>query len=455
MVTNAKLIYITLRCICIMYLLPIGYVAALFTYRGWFRGQEQTWELVFLRSGDITAHLWIFAICWFCVSVTMLIRTFFEYLGWSIMLADNIPEDDPVIVRAFHKACDGLHIRADKLAINRNVKAKSPFIIGIIHPQIILPEKDYTEQDLEMIFFHELSHYKHRDLIYKGMVVLIKTVHFFNPVVYMLLARVNLWSEYMADVSALEASGNLYNAKPYFDNIVKLIPGGSDQDKAAGVISTLAKNDDILQRRVDFMTKYLKVKAAGKVVTAALAGAFILLSASTAYASGKTVADLHNIVYQSTEKRTNFTDNIVADNVDTGSVAASDVNTLEEHYITIDDLNQGDVKTIYPPEDDIMSITAGVMYNFDWNVESNTRHVSGEYYIKAGQKVSVYAYVTPTTKDFWLGIMKPGSAWYVEGKRSASHTFTVSSSGYYRVFVQNNYKDGTNLHAVGNYIYDN
>lgn len=65
-------------------------------------------------------------------------------------------------------------------------RAVSPMLMGFSRPVIVLPSEDYTEQELEMIFCHELMHLKRGDLWYKLLLMLSNSVHWFNPIVYLM-----------------------------------------------------------------------------------------------------------------------------------------------------------------------------------------------------------------------------------------------------------------------------
>lgn len=197
------------------------------------------------------------------------------------------------------------------------------------------------------------------------------------------------------------------------------------------------------------MIKYQKVKSAGKVVTAALAMIFVLASGTTAYASGKTVADLHNVIYQKTENFVNVRDEAAVGK----TVVAED--GLIEYHCKIEDLDKEGLEIVYSSDEDIATVAAGVHYNFDWQVNPNTRHVSGPYTVDTNQKLVVSASVTPINKTYCLGIMDDhGNAYYVRGTGGLAHNFSIPERSRYRVFVQNDYKDGTILHAVGNFVYE-
>lgn len=62
---------------------------------------------------------------------------------------------------------------------------KSPMVLGIIKPILLLPNNVKTE-DLEYIFRHELIHLKRNDISYKLIIFLVTTMHWFNPIVHIM-----------------------------------------------------------------------------------------------------------------------------------------------------------------------------------------------------------------------------------------------------------------------------
>lgn len=451
MLVNAKLVYKTLRLICLLYLIPLGYIVLLLTYKGWFDGSVGKWKLVFAFSDKFTAVLVLLAVYWFLHANSLISGYVAEGMKWKRKLADNIPEDDPMVVRVHERVCKKLHLSAKRIKLNRNVTVNSPLAVGWIRKQILLPETDYTEDQLEMILYHELSHHKNGDLKYKTLAMVATLIHCFNPAAVYVFKMINQWSEYIADVTALEIADDM-SAKQYFDNIRRLIPGGKDELEASPFVSALDEDSEMLMRRVDFMIKYQTVKRAGKVVTAMFAAIFAIMSVSTTYASAKIAADIHSEVYKNLENLKNETDEGLE--LEVGKSYVSQDGTVV-HYIPAKDLDMEGMQEVSIPEEDSVFFTAGVTYSFSWGVQSNTRHVSGEYTVYAGQTVSVSVTVTPNDKNYWLGIMDDdGNAWYVEGRGSAAHNFNITRTNKYRVFVQNNYKDGTYLHATGSFVYE-
>lgn len=62
----------------------------------------------------------------------------------------------------------------------------TPAVFGIKSPVILMPDIDYTDEELYYIFLHELLHIKHKDLITKGLSDVIASIHWWNPIVSLL-----------------------------------------------------------------------------------------------------------------------------------------------------------------------------------------------------------------------------------------------------------------------------
>jgi len=75
----------------------------------------------------------------------------------------------------------------------------SPVITGLLKPVLLLPHDKYSEQELSFIFRHELVHYQRRDLWYKMILTIANGLHWFNPFVYLMVARAGMDIEISCD----------------------------------------------------------------------------------------------------------------------------------------------------------------------------------------------------------------------------------------------------------------
>lgn len=75
----------------------------------------------------------------------------------------------------------------------------SPLVTGLFKPLILLPSDDYSDKELEFILAHERTHIRRHDLWYKLLLLIANAVHWFNPIVYLMVRRAARDLEYSCD----------------------------------------------------------------------------------------------------------------------------------------------------------------------------------------------------------------------------------------------------------------
>ena len=66
----------------------------------------------------------------------------------------------------------------------RTADAASPMVLGLARPVLLLPEGTLPAEELEVVLHHELTHLKRHDVAYQALLLLARTVHWFNPLVW-------------------------------------------------------------------------------------------------------------------------------------------------------------------------------------------------------------------------------------------------------------------------------
>lgn len=181
------------------------------------------------------------------------------------------------------------------------------------------------------------------------------------------------------------------------------------------------------------MTKYrTSGEKIAKSVTVALTLVFAMVSSVTAHAAGIGVAEAN--------------DAFLKDN--------QEVVAYEEFSVTE---GWSDEMVVETSEDvEIVYITDGIMYlgsgNISWEVPAGTRYVTSSIYMAEGTEVHIACSASPTDCTYWFGLMAASSTCYiVEGTGAGSHVFTVPSSGYYRIMVEN--RSSETITVNGGYSY--
>ena len=75
---------------------------------------------------------------------------------------------------------------------------------GLLRPRLLLPHEGYDLQDLRYILRHELCHLKRRDMLLKLVLLAANAMHWFNPVVYLMLRQADEDIELACDSAATD-----------------------------------------------------------------------------------------------------------------------------------------------------------------------------------------------------------------------------------------------------------
>lgn len=80
----------------------------------------------------------------------------------------------------------------------------TPAVTGVLHPQLLLPHEGYDLNDLRYILRHELCHLKRRDMLLKLVLLAANAMHWFDPVVYLMLHQADEDIELACDSAATD-----------------------------------------------------------------------------------------------------------------------------------------------------------------------------------------------------------------------------------------------------------
>ena len=129
---------------------------------------------------DMTAYLWL-AGCLLFLSAHI-----FSFLHYKRqLLKKGMAVKDRYILQQVRNISRKLQMKP-KIRILRYREAESPMVIGFLKPILVLPDCDYSEEELFFILKHELIHIKRHDIYFKLLFVMANALHWFNPFIYMM-----------------------------------------------------------------------------------------------------------------------------------------------------------------------------------------------------------------------------------------------------------------------------
>lgn len=209
----------------------------------------------------------------------------------------SFPANDGCTLALFQQICVELHIHR-KVKIQICPEVHSPTIIGIVHPMILIPEKNFAEQDLYYILKHELLHYKNKDLLFKKLLLLLRSLYWFNPLMNNITYLFNEYCEFCCDNSVLASASN--SERIYYANLIVSIAENATCKNCSPVYTASFSSKNELIRRIEFIMKkpviYRNKKKAGILI----ALFFVMICPLNAYASTYgTLKAIHTYVYHS------------------------------------------------------------------------------------------------------------------------------------------------------------
>ncbi|MEC1178950.1 M56 family metallopeptidase [Metasolibacillus meyeri] len=211
-----------------------------------------------LSIWQVAMIIWILGILLFFVYHLVRHRRFTKMLKkWSqivddtdtIHLLEAIKDEMKIIRKVGIKECSFVH---------------SPKLVGFINHTILLPNNEYSNEELKIILKHELVHLKRKDLWYKAFVMLVYSIHWFNPLFYLFVRELDKLCEYSCDEVVKNA--NIELRKTYSQTILY----AEKYSRRASIFSTnfIGDSQSIKKRILSIMDT--RKKKSGVIVIALL-----------------------------------------------------------------------------------------------------------------------------------------------------------------------------------------
>ncbi|MEG1501712.1 MAG: M56 family metallopeptidase, partial [Clostridiales bacterium] len=131
----------------------------------------------------------LLALVWLLGAVIFLLWQIIGYYIFSTRMKKmSIPVDNPQIRDIFQYQMGKINI-SKKIDLMFSFQAGSPMLMGFFSPTLFLPQRNYSGEELEFIFCHELIHCQRGDIFYKLLLLMANACHWFNPLIYLMVKR--------------------------------------------------------------------------------------------------------------------------------------------------------------------------------------------------------------------------------------------------------------------------
>lgn len=409
----------------VLYLIPIAFVLV-FVQRLDFSIYGIAWLSEFWHvSTSPMRKAYLPAACiWILGLMPGIIFRIVQYRKLKCILKGNVPLED--------KNCQKLICGyEEKYGLNhvevcQNDLTGFPISTGILRPQIVLPMKEYTEKELHMILEHEMNHIKNHDLVWKKLGLLAVFIHWWNPLVYVLLKKLILQEEIECDIKTCENSSR-FTKKEY----CMYLAGMEESEDDMVFASALCKSKKDLFRRLEGMVRGKKYKKRTAVISCIVLS---LIAVFPSYAASEGMVRLNERWVSETEVET--------------AVEPIDFKALERTSRA--SKSEGVAEIDLTLEDE--PVPMGTEVTLNRTINANTRVLYRWQEMKEEDQIVISAKCSDSNIVYRIGIKDADeNLTYVEGKGNMTHVFTIESDGKYTAYVENRSNKSMNVTGRASY----
>ncbi|MDO4793134.1 MAG: M56 family metallopeptidase [Filifactor alocis] len=227
---------------------------------------------------DAFFSIYTLILIWAIGAIAVFSRYMLQYQNFRRMIrrwGEKVREAETLLLFEEVKAYMGLGNKRIDLAVCPFIT--TPMLTGIFKPVVLLPQRVFSEDELELIFEHELTHYKHKDLLVNFLTVVTLAVHWFNPLLYIFVPSVYNDGESYCDETVLFGKDNNYR-RFYGEVIISMIDTNVKRPIALSTCFYTKKIN--LKRRLFHIMESSKRKKQYSMVGIALALGLTLASGS-------------------------------------------------------------------------------------------------------------------------------------------------------------------------------
>lgn len=173
-----------------------------------------------------------------------------------------------------------LNIRRHITLVNQNL-VKIPSIHGIINIKILLNENilELSDEEIRSILIHELSHYERKDNLLNLLIIFIRGIYIFNPIIFWLFGKMRDDIELATDEYALTYADE--NRKQEYSETFTKLADLKNNDSFMQIMPLLNKKKAVEERKENikniesYVSKKKKIKKTSILILCVLFLVFI------------------------------------------------------------------------------------------------------------------------------------------------------------------------------------
>ena len=295
----------------------------------------------------------------------------------------------------------------------------TPAIGGFFRTRLYLGTEPLEEEELRIIFRHELYHYRHGDIWIRRLLLLLRIFCWFCP--WFTCGKISEEYRRLSEDYVDEEVCREEDMGRYIRTLLKTALQGAEKMHLTQV--TAAENRCDVLRRIENMKNRQSKKQIRRTMAVIWIAACLFLGTAVVYAADTGVIKGYEALYRAT----------VAENEDQG-----EQKIYIEYYEEPDDswvAEEGEVMEIVNTsslliQDHLVAI--------DWTVEANAVRTTPSFEIYFPRDITMVVSAEPAGQEVRAGIVEPdGTRRYIIGSGTTVWSFSVDQDGRYKIFTEN------------------
>ena len=390
-----------------LFLFPILYIFTIYLDR-----KHNLWNgILFLHTPFLSKIIPWIMIIWIIGFIATFIFQLIPALALHQQKKHMIPCESHV-QKLFNELCRDMHMSQRGIHLFQSYSTFTPFCFRVFCPLIVIPIQSYTDEELQIILTHELTHICNKDICFKYLLILIKSIHFFNPCVWILTSRFEHWSEYVCDN---ETTKYLGYSKKYFTTILKYTTLNQQPSR---IMSALGYGPLTTKQRLVRYAYYQKQTSGNLLHLLPRLIPIIVLSITIILGSIIVLTNGYEHIFYAT----------CVEEIEISSPAETLV--FQKNKLNAATL---DNSLLIQTAEDIP------IYDLEDEIHTDTLLTSDALFLKKNEQISLNAISDPIGASLVIGLVYPdGSHLCAEYQFPFDHNISITESGYYKIFFKNN-----------------
>jgi bla regulator protein BlaR1 len=205
-------------------------------------------------------NIWQIAAAFYLAGVAIVLaRALLATIALRSTVRGARPIDDPALLAAVDAARRSVGLRRP-LPARITTELPSPAVVGVLRPRLLLPLEvltAFTPAELRFVFLHECAHIRRNDVALNYWLVLVAALHWFNPIVWLMLPRIRADRELACDEAVLL---NTNETAAYGETLLKLAESSVLARPLVGAVGVV-ETRSFFKRRIRMIAAFRRTPA--------------------------------------------------------------------------------------------------------------------------------------------------------------------------------------------------